>query len=288
MAEVTGISWAHATQNYFLGCDKIDPLCAHCYIGRVLSRMGREPWGELYKTKTWAKPDIWQRNLAPTGTAWRVFTCSLSDFFHVKADEWRPAIWEQIKRTPNLVYLILTKRAERIEKCLPADWPDAYPNVWPGVSAGCLQSLNKMDALRRIPIHPDAVRWISAEPLLEDISDEINFDGYSWCVTGGESGSGAEYLWNPKGDWRAEFKTDGRRSMRTEWAEKLRDKSKAAGLSFLFKQATAPRSGQGSNLLGRIWHEFPPPPTGLVWAERAHVEELHKWTPIQIAAYSGR
>lgn len=90
---------------------------------------------------------------------------------------------------------------------------------------------------------PAAVRWISAEPLLEDISADVNLEGFGWVVVGGESGSGQEYLWNPAEDWKAENKkkdTDGRRTMRYLWAANLRDKVKAAGLSFMFKQVTAP------------------------------------------------
>ena len=58
--------------------------------------------------------------------------------------------WAITRETPNLVWLVLTKRPERIEKHLPSDWP--YANVWLGVSTGCRRTLNKMDVLRRIPI----------------------------------------------------------------------------------------------------------------------------------------
>ena len=50
--------------------------------------------------------------------------------------------------------------------------------------------------------------------------------------------------------------------MKLEWAERLRDKTKAAGLPFLFKQVTHIRPGYGVNALGRVWHEFPTPPSG--------------------------
>lgn len=182
MADNTGISWAHNTQNFWVGCDKIAPECAHCYIHRILIKQGRKPWGEIYRTKTWEVPGRWNRRASNARNVERVFTCSLSDFFHVKADDWRADAWKIIKDTPHLVWLILTKRPELIEKRLPTDWP--YPNVWLGVSVGCRMTLNKMDSLRRIPIHQKAVRWISSEPLLEDISHDINLDGFGWVVTG--------------------------------------------------------------------------------------------------------
>jgi len=211
----------------------------------------------------------------------RVFTCSESDFFHVKADAWRPDAWDVIRDTPNLIYLILTKRPDRIKGHLPPDWP--YRNVWLGVSVGCQRTLNKMDTLRQIPIHPEAVRWISAEPLLESLFPTINLDGFGWVIAGGESGSGTEYQWDRTGNWRKEFSTGGRRYMAVKWAEELRDACLAASIPFLFKQATAAQSGMGTNLLGHIWNEFPPAPSGLQWQM-----EKHEWTLVQIQEYKER
>jgi len=227
-------------------------------------RQGREPWGEIYRTKTWNEPAKWQRKAEKDRVCLRVFTCSLSDFFHVKADPWRDEAWQIMRDTPNLVWLVLTKRPERILRCLPKDWP--YPNVWPGVSTGCRVTLNKMDLLRNVPIHDKAVRWISAEPLLENLVPVINLDGFGWIVTGGESGSGQEYQWNYGPDWRTEFDTGGRRTMKLEWAANLRDATKRQGLPFLFKQITSPRPGAGADALGRDWHEYPAPPLDLPWA----------------------
>jgi len=242
MKEETGISWAHFTHNFWLGCDKIASECAHCYIGRDLRKQGRQPWGRLYLTQTYNNPFDFESLAKQNKQYVRVFTCSESDFFHAQADKWRAGAWRVIKNCPHAVWLILTKRPERILRNLPADWP--YANVWLGVSTGCKKTLNKMDVLRDVPIHPEAVRFVSAEPLLEDISQEIDLTGFGWLVVGGESGGGVEYLWNPAGDWRAEFSTHGRRTMHLEWAETLRDKVKGAGLSFLFKQITNARPSQ--------------------------------------------
>src|ERR1019366_1702366 len=152
MAKETNISWAHCTQNFEQGCDKIAPECAHCYIERTLRQQHLEPWGKVYRSKsTWGNPDKWERECAAAGVYKRVFTDSLSDFFHVGADAWRHEAWQIIKRTPHLIYLILTKRPVRIASHLPPDWP--YANVWLGVSTGCIQTLNKMDSLRKIEIH---------------------------------------------------------------------------------------------------------------------------------------
>ena len=286
--ENSGISWTHNTQNFWVGCDKVAPECKNCYISRILSKQGREPWGEVYRTQTWDDPWEWEAKCVVKHYAKRVFTCSLSDFFHAKADPWRNQAWRIIRRTPHLAWLVLTKRPERITEHLPADWGSGYPNVWLGVSVGCREKLNKMDFLRRIPA---AVRFVSAEPLLEDISEDINLDGFGWVVVGGESGSGQEYLWNPAEDWKAENKkdTDGRRTMRYQWAANLRDKVKAAGLPFMFKQVTAPRSGFGYNALdGKDWHEFPPAPNGLEWAPRQAIPDIYKMTKDQLSEFTHR
>jgi protein gp37 len=116
-----------------------------------------------------------------------VFTCSISDFFSARADEWRAEAWKIIHDTPSLVWFVLTKRPERIASHLPPDWGMGYPNVWLGTSTGCRQTLNKMDTLCGIPA---ALRFVSVEPLLEDISRDINLEGFGWIATGGESGSG--------------------------------------------------------------------------------------------------
>jgi protein gp37 len=267
VGESTLISWAHNTQNFWYGCDKIDPLCAHCYIDRILQKMHKEPWGEVYRAKsTWGDPAKWQIKAEREGVCYRIFTCSLSDFFHAKADPWRAEAWQIIKHTPNLVWLILTKRPERILRCLPPDWP--YPNAWLFVSVGTVQTLNKMDVLRKISVHERAIRGISAEPLLEDISGAINLDGFHFVITGGESGDDPEYLWDAKANWRSEFNIIGRRTMKLEWAANLRDVTKKAGLSFFFKQITARRSGVGPDALGRLWQEYPPPPLDLPWADQ--------------------
>lgn len=280
MADNSGISWTHHTWNPWYGCDKVDPGCAHCYIHRSLIKLGKEPWGEIYRAKTtWGDPIKWQKNAQAAGHAVRAFTCSLSDFFHVKADPWRDEAWKIIGLTPNITWLILTKRPSLIASRLPADWFDGYPNVWLGTSVCHRAAYKNMDILRSIPC---AVRWISAEPLLEDMSD-INLGGFGWVVAGGESGSGQEYLWDPEADWHEELKhTAGRRTMKLEWARKMRDITKTAGLPFMFKQVTSANPGVGVNALGRVWHEYPD--VSIPWKPQPKIEAKHLYTIEQIAA----
>jgi protein gp37 len=308
MAETTLISWAHSSWNPWIGCTKCSDECLHCYIDADIRketdwqspvRGFRKPWGQIYLSRTnWTLPFRMQDKLDRENANHnpkvykRVFSCSISDFFHPLVDPlnlaleagvngkrrierltctynipYRDAAWAIIRNTPQLVYLILTKRPERILQCLPKDWGQGYPNVWLGTSVGCLKSLPKMDALRQVPVHPQAVRFVSHEPLLEDISKHVNYDGFGWVVAGGESGTDPEYRYDPTKKYQIlQSVQPGRRTMDLEWAYRVMLCAARADIPFMFKQITAPNSGVGKDALGMIYQNFPPPPNGGVWA----------------------
>jgi protein gp37 len=304
--DMTLIAWAHFTFNAWLGCEKVAPPCANCYaVERENKRHGLNP-SDAQLTQTWNDPYHWENQLAGSNFAIRCFTCSLSDFFWHQVDNnllllpgrntmlqmhqrparawgermgrffgeasWRDAAWQVIRDTPHIIYLILTKRPERIHLSLPPDWPDAYPNVWLGTSVGCNLDLARLDSLRKIQVHPEACLFISAEPLLEDISQQINLDRIGWMIVGGESGAGPEHLWNPDEDWQEELKHPrGRRIMKLEWAHALQHMCVMQGIPFFFKQITAWKSEQGKDALGMIYRQYPPPPQGLIWAAKPEV-----------------
>jgi protein gp37 len=233
--EESKISWTDGTWNPWLGCDKVSAECDNCYIGRVLDKAGKSAWGEVYAAKTtWSLPQRMQRRAEKEQRRYKLFTCSLSDFFHSGADEWRPAAWDVIRKCPSVDFLVLTKRAERVARNLPADWGAGWPNVWLGVSVGIMKSAWRVDYLRKIPA---AVHFISAEPLLESLND-LNIDGIEWLIAGGESG-------------------DSFRDMDKLWAEELRDKCALSGTTFFFKQGSGYKSGTDEDLLGKIYHEWP-------------------------------
>jgi protein gp37 len=260
----SGISWTHNTWNPWMGCDKIAPECSHCYIDRMIQKMKnpitgepRQPWGEIFRTSegNWKNPLRWEKKAAKRGKSIRVFTCSESDFFHQGADDWRPEAWEIIKNTPHLLYQILTKRSGRIASHLPPDWGDGYENVWLGVTAGSSESMVQIDKLREVVAR---TRFVSAEPLLEDVSKTINLKGIDWLIAGGESGSGPEYVWIAGTHFSKE--PEGRRMMNLEWAKNLQTACKVADTAFYFKQITASRSGQGDSALGNVYHAYPEGP----------------------------
>jgi protein gp37 len=199
-----------------------------------LRRRGRDPnWPR--RTKTWNDPIRWNAAAAETGVPALVFTCSLSDWFHDGADEWRPEAWQVIRQCPYLRFQVLTKRPFQIAEHLPPDWGEGYDNVWLGVSIEDNEHVWRSDTLRKIPAR---VRFISAEPLLGPLPD-LDLRGFHWLIVGGESGSGF-------------------RPMDRNWARQLRDMAKSQGVAYFFKQSSAFRPGQGDLLDGRRWHEFPP------------------------------
>jgi protein gp37 len=176
-----------------------------------------------------------QKRAQSEGRRLKLFTCSLSDFFHRKADDWRPEAWEIIRWCRDVDFLVLTKRAHRIRECLPADWGNGYPNVWLGVSIGIMATAHRADKLRGIPA---VIRFISAEPLLESIADALDLSGIHWLIAGGESGP--RY-----------------RPMQLKWADELRDKCEKTSTVFFFKQIAATQSEQGEDALGKKYHNWP-------------------------------
>jgi protein gp37 len=200
-------------------------------------RYGRDP-KQVVRTQTWGDPVRWQKAAAVAGRTELVFTCSWSDWFHADADEWRAEAWALVKACPNLTFQILTKRSERIADHLPADWgPHGYPNVWLGVSVeNKRHGLPRIDHLRPVPA---VVRFLSVEPLLEDLGT-VNLTGIDWVIVGGESGPNY-------------------REMDHAWARSLRDQCKAAGVSYFFKQSSAARTEMGTELDGKVVREYPTP-----------------------------
>ena len=200
MAIHSDIEWCHATLNFWYGCHKVSDGCKFCYMFRDMPRYGRDP-NIVKRSKTFHDSLKWARSgkLKPGSL---IFVCSWSDFFIEDADDWRNEAWDIIRRTPEFIYLILTKRPENIQGRLPIDWPsEGYPNVWLGVTAE-----NQEQADKRIPILlqiPAAVRFVSIEPMLgaidlkcglgydyHDDSDDQNYTipSLNWVIVGAESG----------------------------------------------------------------------------------------------------
>lgn len=217
MAENSKIGWTDHTMNFWWGCHKVSTECTHCYIDGIMRRAGREPFHGPMRTVHWEKPFRWDRRAAEGGRRLRIFTCSMSDFFHPGADPWRGEAWDIIRGCSNLDWLVLTKRPELIPERLPADWGDGYPNVWLGVTCGVRASLERLEILKTIPA---VVRFVSAEPLLEGVDFRPHLDGsIHWIITGCEQAGAGR-----------------RRPMDLGWVRDIDGQCREAGVAHFFKQ----------------------------------------------------
>ena len=174
------ISWTDVTWNPWRGCDKVSQACKYCYMFRYYEKKGINPKSIVKQMQVFNSPLQRQDGV-------KIFTCSMSDFFHKEADNWRDDAWDIIKRTPQHTYLILTKRPERIKKCLPENWSlENYGNVWLGVTVESQSEVSRVHFLEDISCN---VKWVSFEPLLSDIQlQKKELDIINWAVIGGESG----------------------------------------------------------------------------------------------------
>jgi protein gp37 len=168
------------------------------------------------RTKNWQNPLRWNKKAYETGQRLRIFTCSMSDFFHQDADPWRDEAWDVIRECQNLDWLILTKRPELVLDRLPDDWGTGYANVWLGVTAGCNESIHRAEQLLDLPAQ---LKFISAEPLLEAIDFRPYLDGIDWIITGCEQAA-----------------KDRRRQMDLDWIRDIHGQCTDAGIPHFFKQ----------------------------------------------------
>lgn len=271
MAETTGIEWADHTFNPWIGCTKVSPACDHCYAEDWSKRFNGPAWGkERRRTSAanWKQPLKWNREAAAFrsvhGRAPMVFCASLADVFDNQVpDEWRTELWELIAQTPDLIWLVLTKRPQNIRKMLP-EWrnvqttrcfdqehiesvPSVCPNLWLGTTVE-----NQAEADRRIP-HllsvPAAKRFLSCEPLLgpvglRTVAYVASDRGFVDALTGQTQHSEtralhpARYPDTTRIDWVIAGGESGReaRPSHPDWFRGLRDQCAAAGVPFLFKQ----------------------------------------------------
>ncbi len=193
------------TWNPWIGCRKTSAACANCLMflnrGAKFKNFGSRPKDDPANihlcTSTWDKPRALQKRAA--GESVSCMVCASSDFFLEEADAWRDDAWKVIKETPDVTYLIQTKRTERIAAHLPADWGTGYPNVWLGASVEQKRYLYRLDDLRSIPC---VLRYADNVAMLEDIPEiEKRLDGIGWILAGGEKGCNVidPRPWNP--DW---------------------------------------------------------------------------------------
>lgn len=240
MTQNTKIEWADHTFNPWWGCTKISPACDHCYAAALDKRTGGDHWGanqprKRTSAKNWLEPVKWNKQadafFAEHGRRQRVFCASMADVFDNEIDpQWREDLFALINATPNLDWLLLTKRIGNANKMIfEVSAQDQIPaNVWLGATI-CNQEEADRDIPKLLAV-PAAKRFLSIEPMLGAIDLDrwlevsgldtdygLSNKGLDWIICGGESGHGD-------------------RPMHPDWARSLRDQCALAGVPFLFKQ----------------------------------------------------
>jgi len=300
MATDTKIEWCDSTFNPWIGCTKVSPGCDHCYAERQMDqRLGQVRWGNgqprlRTSANYWRQPLRWdalglvcadcgQREAngdCPCGQVGaigklrrrRVFCASLADVFDNEVlDHWRTDLFSLIRATPNLDWLLLTKRIGNARRCIDSacahagvlgeagdrnasdtwgmlfDWSRGRPpkNIWLGATI-----CNQDEADRDIPkllATPAVLRFLSVEPMLGPIDlyngdpdprlggirAKNTFIGDWW-----EPGDDQSLPPRHGVDWVICGGESGprARAMNPDWVRSLRDQCQAAEVPFFFKQ----------------------------------------------------
>lgn len=234
MAENSKIEWTDHTFNPWIGCTKVSPACDNCYAEALMdARYGRAKWGAgqpRVRTKDWSKPRKWQRDAERTGTRPFVFCASLADVFDNEVDPaWRSDLFALIRETPNLVWLLLTKRIGNVVNML-GDAGGLPSNVAIGATMASQLEYDR-DRIKLAMVKSAAnplFTFGSFEPLLGPIILDKNAP--DWIIVGGESGSNA-------------------RPMSLEWARSLKRQSEELGRVFNFKQVGGRGNDKGGHAL---------------------------------------
>lgn len=239
MSDRSAIEWTDATWNPVRGCTKVSPGCKHCYAETFAERFRGVPGhpfeqgfdlrlvpGKVDEPLRWREPR-------------RIFVNSMSDLFQDDVPtSFIAAVGRAMERADWHVFQVLTKRHERMRELLRGDleWMSRLPHVWYGVSVeNKKHGLPRLRALRDTPAR---VRFLSVEPLLEDLG-RIDLGGIDWVIVGGESGPGA-------------------RPMQERWVLSIRDQCERFGVAFFFKQWGGTRKHlTGRTLQGRTYDEVP-------------------------------
>lgn len=243
MSKDTSISWTDHTFNPWWGCTKVSPACDHCYAESFSKRTGFKIWGKdakrrFFGDEHWDEPVKWNLAAGKSHEIRRVFCASMADVMEDRADltEERQRLYDLIERTPNLDWLLLTKRPQNFRRFLRM--PVAV-NIWAMTTVESPEYLWRIDALKACGA---AVLGLSIEPLLAPIPTlGEHLDGIAWVIVGGESGPGA-------------------RPMHPDWARSIRDQCLNLGIAFHFKQ----------------WGEFAPWREGLLDTSHGRVPRCER------------
>src|ERR1700733_2164366 len=258
----TTIEWTDATWNPVRGCTKISAGCKNCYAERFAERfrgVAGHPFEHGFDIRLvpekLAEPLKWKEPRM-------IFVNSMSDLFH---DQIPDEYIEQVVRVMVLArwhtFQVLTKRGERLKKMLRGSlkFAASCKNIWWGVSVE-----NKRDGvprIRELQDSPVAVRFLSVEPLLEDVG-QLNLAKISWVIVGGESGPHS-------------------RPLQAEWVRSLKVQCEQARVAFFFKQwGGARKKAAGRMLDGRTYDQFPLRKEKPILPEKQRIAFIRQYSPV--------
>jgi len=229
------IEWTNKVWNPVTGCDKVSAGCKNCYAGRLAETRLKHKY--YYKDGFYGNITLHYNRLRDP-MSWRkpamIFVNSMSDLFHPDVPfSFIDDVFITMHNCPQHIFQILTKRPERLLEYYKhnreqyykiydkseGDYVFTLDNVWLGVSIEDQKTADlRIPILQQVPV---AVRWLSAEPLLDDISlwKHLIKEKIHWIVAGGESG--------PKA-----------RQMSPNWAWHIRNECLNFGVPFFFKQGS--------------------------------------------------
>lgn len=274
MGENSAISWTDNTWNPWIGCTHVSEGCRNCYAEADFDKRRHvAEWGPgkprvRTSEANWKKPLAWNRKAEKNGTRPRVFCASLADWLDPEVPaEWLADLLALIFETPNLDWLLLTKRPELWRErltnayewcfehgmkkdalnCFIQAWiqgREIPSNVWIGCTVENQKATSRIPHLLQIPAR---VRFLSCEPLLGPVDlSAVERPDDAYMKSHGHTGAVAtidepdDYLyWQKKGiHWVICGGESGppARPMHPDWARGLRDQCVSAGIPFHFKQ----------------------------------------------------
>lgn len=249
--EPDGAKWWDTSWNPLVGCTHASSGCDNCWAKGLHDMRHRAYHSGKTMPKQYAKPfeqiQLLEDRLEQP-LKWkkprRVFVNSMSDLFHEDVpEEFIGQVMATVCRTPQHTYFILTKRPERMHKCMnrwrheqdanisPPGTMTLPGNLWLGVSVESEAYRGRLAHLWGIA---NANLFASFEPLVGPL-DDLNLRGIHWAILGCESG-----------------KKEKRRPCHLEWVESIVNQCRAAGVPVFVKQIDL------DGKVCRILADFPP------------------------------
>ncbi len=206
----------HDIWNPWHGCKKCSEGCQNCYM-YFLDRTHDRNGADIYRTKSGFNYPLqkYKNGEYKIKSGELIRVCMTSDFFLEEADEWRDGAWDIMKKRSDVKFFLLTKRPERVSRCLPPDWGDGWENIFFNVTCE-----NQRRADERIPILfslPFKHKGVMCAPFIGEISLEkyLQKGIIEKVICGGEN-------------------YDGSRPCNFEWVKKLRAECEKHNITFCF------------------------------------------------------